>query len=126
MNKRNNFLLHLVSSFVLLVASLFLDVEDNVKARRKEISKEKNFIYELSSTLSKERVKRAKKEAEEEIFQIQLSELRTKMGLRQEDVKTFTQYTKLEKRKDLKISTLVECLDGVGMGVEVKALKEKE
>jgi hypothetical protein len=89
---------------------------------KKNMSKE-DFIDELASMMPPERVERAKKEAEKEIFQIRLSELRKKMGVRQEDIKTFTQsgISKLESRKDMKVSTLIEYLDSIGMSVEIKA-----
>ncbi len=87
--------------------------------------KEKNsdFIDELAAMLPQERVNRAQKEAEKEIFQIRLAELRKRMGIRQEDVKTFSQssISKLESRKDIKVSTLIEYLGSIGMGVEIKA-----
>ena len=68
-------------------------------------------------------VQRVKREAEKEIFQIRLSELRKEMGIRQEDVKSFSQssISKIESRKDIKISTLIEYLDNIGMGIEIKA-----
>ena len=85
--------------------------------------KKEDFTDELAAMLPPERVKRAKKEAEKEIFQIRLSELRKKMGIRQEDVEAFSQssISKLESRKDMKVSTLIEYLDKIGMGVEIKA-----
>ncbi len=85
--------------------------------------KNKDFTDELAAMLPAERLERAKRNAEKEIFQIRLSELRNKMGIRQEDVKGFTQssISKLESRKDIKISTLIEYLDNIGMGVEIKA-----
>ncbi len=85
--------------------------------------KSKDFTDELAAMLPRERVERAKKEAEKEIFQIRLVELRKKMGIRQEDVKTFSQssISKLEARKDMKLSTLIEYLTNIGMGVEIKA-----
>lgn len=45
------------------------------------------------------------------------------MGIRQEDIKGFTQssISKLESRKDIKVSALIEYLDNIGMGVEIKA-----
>ncbi len=72
--------------------------------------------------LPPERVKRAKREAEKEIFQIRLAELRKKMGVRQEDIPAFSQsaISKLESRKDMKLSTLIEYLDNIGMGIEIK------
>ncbi|MCK5058249.1 MAG: XRE family transcriptional regulator [Candidatus Aminicenantes bacterium] len=85
--------------------------------------KNKDFTDELAAMLPNESVKRAKREAEKEIFQIRLSELRKKMRIRQEDVMDFSQssVSKLEARKDIKVSTLVEYLKNIGMGVEIKA-----
>ena len=87
------------------------------------MSEKKDFTDELAAMLPEERVKRAKKEAEKIIFQIHLAELRKKMGLRQEDIKDFSQssISKLESRKDIKISTLIDYLDKIGMGIEIKA-----
>jgi transcriptional regulator with XRE-family HTH domain len=86
------------------------------------MSEKKDFTDELAAMLPEERVKRAK-EAEKIIFQIHLAELRKKMGLRQEDIKDFSQssISKLESRKDIKISTLIDYLDKIGMGIEIKA-----
>jgi hypothetical protein len=88
----------------------------------KKINKKKDFIDELHSMISPERAERAKREAEKEIFQIRLSEIRKKMGVRQEDVKSFTQtgISKLESRKDMKVSTLVDYLNNIGLGIEIK------
>lgn len=85
--------------------------------------KKKDYTDELASMMPSESVERAKREAEKEIFRIRLSELRKKMGIRQEDIKTFTQsgISKLESRKDMKVSTLVDYLNSIGMGVEIKA-----
>ncbi|MCP4157150.1 MAG: XRE family transcriptional regulator [bacterium] len=82
-----------------------------------------DFNDELAAMLPKERVERAKREAGEEILQISLSELRKKMGVRQEDIKGFSQssVSKLEYRKDIKLSTLIEYLDNLGLGIEIKA-----
>lgn len=86
-------------------------------------NKKKDFVDELSSMLSVKRVEQVKREAQKEIFKIRLSELRRKIGVRQEDIKTFSQsgISKLENRKDMKISTLIEYLQSIGMGVEIKA-----
>lgn len=90
---------------------------------KKGINKKEDFIDELTSMIPPEKAERAKREAEKEIFQIRLSELRKKMGVRQEDIKTFTQsgISKLESRKDMKISTLIEYLSNIGMGIEITA-----
>ncbi len=90
--------------------------------------KNKDFTAELADMLSPERVARARKEADREIFQIRLADLRKKMGIRQEDVEGFSQsgISKLESRKDIKISTLIEYLDNLGLGIEIKAYQKKE
>ena len=93
----------------------------------KDKVKRKDFINELEGMLPPARVQRAKKEAEKEIFRIRLSELRKQMGVKQEDIRTFTQsgISKLESRKDMKISTLMEYLDNIGMGLEIKVYPKK-
>jgi transcriptional regulator with XRE-family HTH domain len=90
--------------------------------------KDKDFSTELAEMLPPERVVRARKEAEREILKIRLSELRKKMGIRQKDIKTFSQssISKLEARKDLKISTLIEYLENLGLGVEIKAYQKNK
>jgi len=91
-------------------------------------AKNKDFITELEEMLPPERVARARKEAEKEIFQIRLSELRKEMGIRQEDIKSFSQssISKLEARKDIKISTLIEYLENLGLGIEIKAYQKNK
>jgi hypothetical protein len=93
-----------------------------MKVRVKKINKKGDFIDELVSMIPPERAERAKKEAEKEIFQIRLSEIRKKMGVRQEDIKSFTQssISKLESRKDMKVSTLLDYLNDIGLGIEIK------
>jgi hypothetical protein len=87
---------------------------------------EKDFINELSKNLSKERVDRAKREAKNEIFKIKLSELRKNQGIKQNKIINFTQssISKIESRKDMKLSTLIDYLDKIGMGVEIKVYKK--
>ena len=56
-----------------------------------------------------------------EIFLIRLRELREKRGLSQSDVAGFTQsnVSRLESRDDMKLSTLIEYLQSIGMAVEI-------
>lgn len=93
----------------------------------KDKARKKDFIDELEAMLPASRVQKAKKEAGEEIFRIKLSELRKQMGLKQEDIRTFTQsgISKLEARKDMKLSTLMEYLQNIGMGLEIRAYPKK-
>ena len=88
----------------------------------------RDFVDELALTLSDKRIRRAQKEAENEIIKIRLSALREKRGLRQEDVKSFSQssVSKLESRNDIKISTLVEYLDNLGLGIEIKVYPKND
>lgn len=93
--------------------------------------KEKNkvsFIEELSSMLPKESVERAKSEAEKEIFNIRLSNLRKEMGIKQEEIESFSQssISKIEKRKDMKISTLINYLDSIGLKMEIKVYRKNQ
>jgi hypothetical protein len=90
--------------------------------------KNKDFTTELAEMLPPERVARAKREAEKEIFQIRLSDIRKEMGIRQENIKTFSQssISKLEARKDIKISTLIEYLENLGLGIEIKAYQKSK
>jgi len=80
-----------------------------------------DFVDELSGMLSEERVMRAKKEAEKELFKIKLSELRKNTNLTQSEIEGFSQsgISKIEKRKDLKISTLIDYLEGLGLNLEI-------
>ncbi len=91
----------------------------------KTVKKKNNhdFIDELAATLPVKKVRKAYKEAEKEILQIRLAEIREKRGIKQEDIKSFSQsgVSKLEARKDMKISTLIEYLDNLGLSVEIKA-----
>lgn len=96
------------------------------------MKKGKDYIEELISRMPEHRVKKAKKDAEKEIFKIRLAQLRETMGLRQQDLKSFNQsdISKLEARTDMKISTLIEYLKNINMGMEIiaypKNIKKKD
>jgi hypothetical protein len=85
-------------------------------------------IVEMESFLSPERVERARKNAEAKVFQIRLAQMRKQLGIRQDDLKGFSQasVSKIEKRKDMKLSTLIEYIDSLGMGLEIKAYPHKK
>lgn len=88
----------------------------------------KDFIDELAKTLPKKSVDRAMEKAAKEIFMIRLAELRKSRGIRQEEIKAFSQssISKLESRKDMKLSTLIEYLGELGMGIEIKTYPKAE
>jgi hypothetical protein len=84
--------------------------------------KMKSAIDAMETMMSPEAVQRARLKAEQEILTIKLGKLREKCGLKQNEIGNFSQtsVSRLEKRKDIKISTLVEYLNGLGMGLEIK------
>ena len=81
------------------------------------------IVKNAVSAMEKEHVHRARLTAEREILSIRLAELRERQGIKQSDFKAFTQtaVSKLENRKDMKISTLIEYLEDIGMGLEIRA-----
>jgi hypothetical protein len=89
-------------------------------------------ISELDTRMKAEVLARARKRAEQESLNIRLGMLREKYGVKQSEISNFTQtaVSKLENRKDIRISTLIDYLDSLGMGLEIAACpknsKEKE
>ena len=83
----------------------------------------KNAVSAMENQMKKEQVNRARLSAEREILSIRLADLRERQGIKQSDFKAFTQtaVSKLEKRNDMKISTLIEYLGDIGMGLEIRA-----
>ncbi|MCL2472812.1 MAG: helix-turn-helix domain-containing protein [Treponema sp.] len=89
----------------------------------KKVSKKTHPISELESRMNPEVLAKAKKMAQEESINIRLAILREKYGMKQSEIANFTQtaVSKLEKRKDMRISTLIDYLDSLGMGLEISA-----
>ena len=83
----------------------------------------KDAIKMMESQMSEESVKRAHLKAEQEILSIRLAQLREEQNIKQSEMVDFSQtsVSKIEKRKDLKISTLIEYIDNLGMGLEILA-----
>ena len=79
-------------------------------------------IKMMESKMSPESVARSRLMAEQEILTIKLGQLREKIGVKQDEFKNFSQtsISRLEKRKDIRISTLIEYLNNLGMGLEIK------
>ncbi|MBE7439142.1 MAG: helix-turn-helix transcriptional regulator [Spirochaetales bacterium] len=84
-------------------------------------------IYQLKASLPPRRIARAQAQADQEIFRIRLSELRKKTGVKQEDIKNFSQssISRIESRRDMKLSTLIQYLDEIGMGIEITVFPRK-
>ena len=51
-----------------------------------------------------------------------------KLGVKQNEFDSFSQtsISRLEKRKDIRISTLINYLDSLGMGLEIKTFPKKK
>ncbi|MDR0411234.1 MAG: helix-turn-helix domain-containing protein [Treponema sp.] len=79
-------------------------------------------IEAMEAMMTPEAVQRARIKSEQEILAIKLGQLREKRGLKQNEISNFSQtsVSRLEKRRDIKISTLVEYLNSLGMGLEIK------
>ena len=81
-------------------------------------------LSELEAKTSPEVLAKARKLYERESLNIKLKALRGKYCVKQEEVNNFSQtaVSKLEHRKDIKISTLIDYLESLGMGLEINAL----
>lgn len=82
----------------------------------------KNAIKAMEGMMTEEQIRHAHANAEREILAIRLAELRERRGIKQTDFSAFSQtaVSKLEKRKDMKVSTLVEYLSEIGFGLELR------
>jgi len=58
---------------------------------------------------------------------IELRELRKHFGINQQKFKNFTQsgISKLESRNDMKLSALIDYMDDIGFGMEIKIYPKK-
>ena len=81
-----------------------------------------NAIQMMESKMKPESVERSRIMAEQEILTIKLGQLREKLGVKQGEFNNFSQtsISRLEKRRDIRISTLIEYLNNLGMGLEIK------
>jgi hypothetical protein len=80
----------------------------------------KNAIDVMESMMLPESIQQARMMAEQEILAIKLGQLREKIGLKQNDNFSQTSVSRLEKRRDIKVSTLAEYLNSLGMRLEIK------
>jgi len=80
-------------------------------------------ISKLEAKMDPAVLENARKMAEKESLNIRLALMREKYGIKQSEISNFTQtaVSKLEKRKDIRISTLIDYLDSLGMGLEIIA-----
>ncbi|MDR0322724.1 MAG: XRE family transcriptional regulator [Treponema sp.] len=87
----------------------------------------RDAIKMMESKMTPESVARSRMMAEQEILTIKLGQLREKLGVKQDEFDNFSQtsISRLEKRKDIRVSTLIEYLNNLGMGLEIKTFPKK-
>jgi len=81
----------------------------------------KDAIKMMENNMSIEAIRRAHIKAEQDSMSIRLAKLREEQDIKQSEMSNFTQssISKIEKRKDIKISTLIDYLDSLGMGLKI-------
>jgi hypothetical protein len=81
----------------------------------------------MASRFTPEEIQGITIDAKKEILKIRLAELRRIMHVTQQEMKGFSQpaVASLEKRKDMKLSTLVSYLSEIGMGMEIKVFAKQ-
>jgi len=82
-----------------------------------------NTLEYMESKLTPEAVAEARRLALAESFRIKLIELRRQADKTQRDFSAFSQTSvaRLEKRRDWKLSTLLEFADDLDMSIEIRA-----
>ena len=87
------------------------------------MAKKTHPISELEARMDPAVLEKARRMAQEESLNIRLGLLREKYGVKQSEIANFTQtaVSKLENRKDIRISTLIDYLASLGMGLEITA-----
>jgi hypothetical protein len=98
------------------------------KPKKRRNSMKFHPLSELEARTKPEILVKAHKLYEQDILNLKLKEMREKYGVKQGEVSNFTQtaISKLERRKDIKISTLIDYLESLGMGLEITALPRGE
>jgi hypothetical protein len=88
----------------------------------------RDAIKMMESKMTPESAARSRMMAEQEILTIRLGQLREKLGVKQDEFDNFSQtsISRLEKRKDIRVSTLIEYLNNLGMGLEIKTFPKKK
>lgn len=87
-----------------------------------------DFFSDAEKILPKSIIEKAQHNAQREILKIKLSELRKQFGLKQTDIGGFSQtsVSRLEARKDMKISTLMDYIHSLGLVIEIKVKEKKK
>lgn len=84
-----------------------------------------DFFEEAEKNMSEDSIRRAEREAKKIMLNLGLAELRKHAGHSQSEIPGYRQssVSKIEARKDMKISTLVSYCLSLGLGVEINAVQ---
>ena len=84
-----------------------------------------DFFKEAEKSMSQDSIRGAKREANKIMLNLGLAELRKNAGQSQSEISGYRQssVSKIEARKDMKISTLVAYCLSLGLGVEINAVQ---
>ncbi|MCX6103713.1 MAG: helix-turn-helix transcriptional regulator [Proteobacteria bacterium] len=87
-----------------------------------------NFFESAKEIMPPKRFKRAVERGEETVAFLRLAEARKKMGLRQVDVDGYTQteISKIENRSDIRLSTLIDYMKSIGMGIKIMGIPKND
>jgi hypothetical protein len=96
--------------------------------KKKTKKHNQDFFAHAKKVMGKERFSKALKKGQEKVNELRLKMAREIIGLNQTDLKGMTQpeVSKIEKRKDLKISTLDKYAKSMGMKVKISLVPEDD
>ncbi len=118
---------HQTETFKSWFEALDDSAKEDIYAMKKKQPQYTEFFSSAKKTMTPESVRRAEQKAQNVIVRLRLAELRKKADLKQSEISGFSQtsISRLEGRSDLKISTLIEYVHALGMGLEIKAVQKK-
>ncbi|MBK7845794.1 MAG: helix-turn-helix transcriptional regulator [Bdellovibrionales bacterium] len=87
-----------------------------------------DFFESAGEVMPQDKFKRAVERGEQVVAFLHLAEARKKMGLRQVDVEGYTQdeISKIENRSDIKLSTLIDYMKSIGMGIKIVGIPQND
>lgn len=96
--------------------------------KKKNKKHNQDFFAHAKEVMGEERFSKALKNGQEKVNELRLKMAREMIGLNQTDLKGMTQpeVSKIEKRKDLKISTLDKYAKSMGMKVKISLVPEDD
>jgi hypothetical protein len=96
--------------------------------KKKTKKHNQDFFAHAKKVMGEKRFSKALKKGQEKVHELRLKMAREMIGLTQTDLKGMTQpeVSKIEKRKDLKISTLDKYAKSMGMKVKISLVLEDD